>query len=236
MKSKAKNIIELQGVTKTYTIGKVQVHALCGIDLAIAQGEFAVIIGPSGSGKTTLMNMVGSLDLPSAGKVLLDGRDITHFGESGLAQLRGRKIGFVFQQFNLLPSLTALENVGLPLVFQGVPREERDERAKKILDAVGMGERLYHKPSELSGGQQQRIAISRALVIDPEVILADEPTGNLDSKTGAEIMSMLESLHSQGKTVIIVTHELDLAQQAHRIVKIRDGLIEKEMKGSGKAK
>ncbi|HIH19953.1 TPA: ABC transporter ATP-binding protein [Candidatus Micrarchaeota archaeon] len=219
-------MIELQGVKKIYRLGSVEVPALNGITLNIMRGEFLAITGPSGSGKSTLMNMVGSLDLPTSGKIFLDGNDITLLGESELAQLRGRKIGFVFQQFNLLPSLTALENVELPLVFQAVSHGERTRRAKKILETVGLGDRLFHKPAELSGGQQQRIAIARALVIEPEVILADEPTGNLDSKTGMDIISLFKELNLEGKTVIIVTHDLNLAQKAKRIVRIKDGLLE----------
>jgi len=221
------SIIELQNVTKIYSLGSVNVPALRGITLKIKHGEFVAITGPSGSGKTTLMNMVGSLDLPTSGKIYLDGNDITTMGESDLAQLRGRKIGFVFQQFNLIPSLTAQENVALPLVFQGVENEERNARAKVILDAVGLQDKLGSKPTQLSGGQQQRVAIARALVVEPEVVLADEPTGNLDSKTGMEILSMLKKLNAQGKTVIIVTHDREVARQAHRIVKIKDGLLEK---------
>ncbi|MBS3070601.1 ABC transporter ATP-binding protein [Candidatus Micrarchaeota archaeon] len=220
-------MIELQNVTKIYSLGSVNVPALRGITLKIKHGEFVAITGPSGSGKTTLMNMVGSLDLPTSGKIYLDGNDITTMGESDLAQLRGRKIGFVFQQFNLIPSLTAQENVALPLVFQGVENEERNARAKVILDAVGLQDKLGSKPTQLSGGQQQRVAIARALVVEPEVVLADEPTGNLDSKTGMEILSMLKKLNAQGKTVIIVTHDREVARQAHRIVKIKDGLLEK---------
>lgn len=226
-RSTASSIIELQNVTKIYSLGSVNVPALRGITLKIKHGEFVAITGPSGSGKTTLMNMVGSLDLPTSGKIYLDGNDITTMGESDLAQLRGRKIGFVFQQFNLIPSLTAQENVALPLVFQGVENEERNARAKVILDAVGLQDKLGSKPTQLSGGQQQRVAIARALVVEPEVVLADEPTGNLDSKTGMEILSMLKKLNAQGKTVIIVTHDREVARQAHRIVKIKDGLLEK---------
>jgi len=221
------SIIELDKVTKIYELGSVQVPALRGVSVKIKRGEFVAITGPSGSGKTTLMNMVGSLDLPTTGKIFLDGHDITRLGESSLAQLRGRKIGFVFQQFNLIPSLTALENVALPLVFQGEGAEERDGKAKKILEAVGLKNKFYSKPTQLSGGEQQRVAIARALVVEPEVILADEPTGNLDSKTGLEILSMLKKLNSEGRTVIIVTHEKEIARQAHRIVRIKDGLIEK---------
>ncbi len=226
MKTSDNAIIELRDVKKIYKLGTVEVPALAGITLKIKRGEFVAITGPSGSGKSTLMNMVGSLDLPTSGKIILDGIDITHLSESSLAQLRGRKIGFVFQQFNLIPSLSALENVSLPLVFQGIPKGEREARAQKILELVGLGDRVKHRPTELSGGQQQRIAIARALVIDPEVILADEPTGNLDSKTGLDILLLLKKLNAEGKTVIIVTHDPALAKQAQRIVKIKDGLLE----------
>jgi putative ABC transport system ATP-binding protein len=227
----SKNVIDLQDVTKVYHLGSIEVPALRGVSLKIQHGEFVGIMGPSGSGKSTLVNMIGSLDWPTEGKIFLDGQDITKLGESNLAQLRGRKMGFIFQQFNLLPSLSALENVGLPLVFQGITLEERNERSKKVLEMMGLGDRLYHKPNEMSGGQQQRIAIARALVVEPEVILADEPTGNLDSKTGEEVMKILEKLNGEGKTIILITHEKDIAAHAKRKIFLKDGLIVKDSKG-----
>ncbi len=227
----SKNVIELQGVTKVYKLGAIEVPALHGISLKIQHGEFVGIMGPSGSGKSTLMNMIGSLDWPTEGKIFLDGQDITRISESNLAQLRGRKIGFIFQQFNLLSSLSALENVGLPLVFQGVPQEKRNERAEKVLEMMGLGDRMGHKPNELSGGQQQRVAIARALVVEPEVILADEPTGNLDSKTGEDVMSTLKKLNDEGKTIVLITHEKDIAAHARRKVFLKDGSIVKDSKG-----
>ena len=227
----SKNVIELQGVTKVYKLGAIEVPALHGISLKIQHGEFVGIMGPSGSGKSTLMNMIGSLDWPTEGKIFLDGQDITRISESNLAQLRGRKIGFIFQQFNLLSSLSALENVGLPLVFQGVPQEKRNERAEKVLEMMGLGDRMGHKPNELSGGQQQRVAIARALVVEPEVILADEPTGNLDSKTGEDVMSTLKKLNDEGKTIVLITHEKDIAAHARRKVFLKDGLVLKDSKG-----
>ncbi|HLC38469.1 MAG TPA: ABC transporter ATP-binding protein [Candidatus Norongarragalinales archaeon] len=227
----SKNVIELQGVTKVYKLGAIEVPALHGISLKIQHGEFVGIMGPSGSGKSTLMNMIGSLDWPTEGKIFLDGQDITRISESNLAQLRGRKIGFIFQQFNLLSSLSALENVGLPLVFQGVPQEKRNERAEKVLEMMGLGDRMGHKPNELSGGQQQRVAIARALVVEPEVILADEPTGNLDSKTGEDVMRTLKKLNGEGKTIVLITHEKDIAAHARRKVFLKDGLVLKDSKG-----
>ena len=227
----SKNVIELQGVTKVYKLGAIEVPALHGISLKIQHGEFVGIMGPSGSGKSTLMNMIGSLDWPTEGKIFLDGQDITRISESNLAQLRGRKIGFIFQQFNLLSSLSALENVGLPLVFQGVPQEKRNERAEKVLEMMGLGDRMGHKPNELSGGQQQRVAIARALVVEPEVILADEPTGNLDSKTGEDVMRTLKKLNGEGKTIVLITHEKDIAAHARRKVFLKDGSIVKDSKG-----
>jgi putative ABC transport system ATP-binding protein len=224
-------IIELQKVEKTYIMGAVPVHALRGVSLKIKHGEFVAIMGPSGSGKSTLMNMVGSLDLPSKGSVFLDGQDISKFGESHLAQLRGKKIGFIFQQFNLVPSLSALENAELPLIFRHMPENERHARLMKLFAQVNMEDRIFHKPRELSGGEQQRVAIVRALAVDPEVVLADEPTGNLDSKTGAEVIDLLKQLNKQGKTIIMVTHDPNIGNQAQRIVQIKDGLIQDGGKG-----
>ncbi|MFH1780078.1 MAG: ABC transporter ATP-binding protein [Candidatus Micrarchaeota archaeon] len=222
-------IIELENVEKTYLMGIVPVHALGGVNLKIRKGEFVAIMGPSGSGKSTLMNMVGSLDLPTKGKVLLDGQDISKFSESHLAQIRGKKIGFIFQQFNLVPSLSAMENAELPLIFHHLPEQKRRERLMKIFTQVNMEDRIFHKPRELSGGEQQRVAIVRALAVDPEVVLADEPTGNLDSKTGKELMVLLKDLNKKGKTIIMVTHDEEIGKQAQRIVRIRDGLLEKEV-------
>ncbi|MCG2783383.1 MAG: ABC transporter ATP-binding protein [Candidatus Altiarchaeales archaeon] len=218
-------IIKLEDVWKIYQMGKVQVNALRGSSLEIMPGEFVAIMGPSGSGKSTLMNLVGCLDIPSKGRIFLEGQDISELEESELAQIRGRIIGFVFQTFNLIPSLTALENVMLPMTFQGIQRYEREERAAKLLEMMGLGKRIHHKPAELSGGQQQRVAIARSLANDPDVILADEPTGNLDSKTGNEVMDMLTKLNKDGKTIVMVTHDNNLSKYADRIVNIMDGKI-----------
>lgn len=220
-------IIKLDNVSKRYEMGEEIVNAACNIKLTINKGDFVAITGPSGSGKSTMMNLVGALDLASEGEIYLDKIDIEHLEESELAQIRGRKIGFIFQTFNLIPTLNALENVALPMLFQGVEREERDERAKELLEKVGLGHRLTHLPNELSGGERQRVAIARALANNPEIILADEPTGNLDSKTGQEILAMFEKLNKEGKTVIMVTHDKELAKRAKRIVKLKDGMIEK---------
>lgn len=222
-------MIKLEGVVRTYLMGKAQVQALRGLDLGIAQGEFVAIMGPSGSGKSTLMHLIGGLDLPDAGRVLLGDLDLSRQDDDRLAELRGRRIGFVFQTFNLIPTLTALENVELPLIFQGVPRRERRERARRLLEQVGLGKRLHHRPTELSGGEGQRVAIARALVNDPEVLLADEPTGNLDSESGAEIMELLKRLNGErGMTVIVVTHDPEIARYAHRVIHIKDGQVQGE--------
>ncbi len=219
--------ISLHNVNKHYLVGEVIVKAVNGITLNIKKGEFIALIGASGSGKSTLMNLIGSLDYPTNGQVYLDKLDISHASESELAQIRGRKIGFIFQTFNLIPSLTALANVMLPMAFQNIPRYERKEIAISILEQVGLGDRIHHLPSQLSGGEKQRVAIARALVNDPEIILADEPTGNLDSKTGQEIMQTLKKLHKNGKTIILITHDSELAKSAQRTIKLKDGLIEK---------
>jgi len=227
----AKNIIELKNVWKIYKMGKVEVPALRGLSLQIKPGEFVAIQGPSGSGKSTAMNMVGCLDIPTKGKVYLEGQDISKLSESELAQIRGRKIGFVFQQFNLINTLTALENVMLPMTFQSKSRAERQKRAQKLLELVGLKDRINHKPTELSGGQQQRVAIARALSNNPEIILADEPTGNLDSKAGKAFMDFLKELHKkENKTIIMVTHDSDLARYAQRVAYLKDGQIVKEKK------
>jgi putative ABC transport system ATP-binding protein len=223
------NIIEIKDVWKTYKMGETNVHALQGLNLNVKKGEFLAVVGPSGSGKSTAMNMIGVLDRPTKGTILLDGKDISQFTESKLAQIRGRKIGFIFQKFNLINTLTAKENVVLPLIFQGVGIEEREQRAKDLLKLVDLHERMNHKPNELSGGQQQRVAIARALAVDPEVILADEPTGNLDSKTGGSVMDFLKKLHEeQGKTIIMVTHDDHLTHFAQRVETLKDGKIIKK--------
>ncbi len=228
MKKQA-SIIEIKNVEKIYKMGDVEVPALAGVDIIINRGEFVAIMGPSGSGKSTAMNMVGCLDVPTRGRIFLDGQDISQLGESELAQIRGKKIGFIFQTFNLINSITALENVELPMIFQGVPKDERTEKAKELLALVDLGDRMDHKPTEMSGGQQQRVAVARALANDPEVILADEPTGNLDSKTGTEIIELIERLHKKGKTIVMVTHDETLAKHAERIVRLKDGKVVKEV-------
>ena len=226
----SKIVVELDNVTKTYDLGKVKVKALRGVNLKVKLGEFLIIMGASGSGKSTCMNMIGCLDMPTSGRVLLDGIDISTLSESELALIRGKKIGFVFQQFNLIPSMTALENVELPMIFQGVDKKVRRDRAVKLLIQVGLGRRLEHKPNELSGGERQRVAIARALANNPSLILADEPTGNLDSKAGKEVMKILTDLHKEGKTIVMVTHDPSLINYADRIVHIKDGIILKDTK------
>ena len=225
--NKKEPIIRLENVWKIYRMGDVEVPALRGANLNIYPGEFVSIMGPSGSGKSTLMNLVGCLDVPSKGRISLEGQDISKLEESDLAQIRGRTIGFVFQTFNLMPGLTALENVGLPMIFQDIPVGEREKRSRELLESVGLGDRINHKPSELSGGQQQRVAIARSLANNPDVILADEPTGNLDSKTGREVMEMLSELYQQGNpsTMIIVTHDESLTKYTGRTVHLKDGRI-----------
>lgn len=221
-----KNIIEIQDVWKIYQMGKVEVPALRGINLDIKEKEFLVVMGASGSGKSTSLNIIGCLDIPSKGKVFLDGQDITKLSEDELARIRGKKIGFIFQTFNLIPSLNALENVSLPMIFQGGSAEERRKRAVELLKMVGLGERIFHKPNELSGGERQRVAIARALVNNPEVILADEPTGNLDSKSGKDIMEFLTKLHKeQNKTIVMITHDPNIAKFGKRVVRLQDGRI-----------
>lgn len=229
---RGKAIIRLDNVWKIYSMGDVKVPALRGMNLNIKEGEFVAIMGPSGSGKSTAMNMVGCLDIPTKGTIYLDGKNISKLGESDLAQIRGRKIGFIFQQFNLINTLTALENIMLPMVFQETTKEQRIERAKKLLEMVELGDRMEHKPTELSGGQQQRVAIARSLANNPDVILADEPTGNLDSKTGRSVIDFLCKLHSEeNKTIVMVTHDKDVAESAERIETLRDGEIVGVKKG-----
>jgi putative ABC transport system ATP-binding protein len=222
----AEPIIQITGVRKIYDLGKAQVHALAGVDLRIFPNDYVAIMGPSGSGKSTLMNMLGCLDTPSAGQYFFGGEDVAKMSDNDLADIRNRRIGFVFQSFNLLPRASILRNVELPLVYAGMRRDERRERAAEALKKVNLGDRLEHRPNELSGGQRQRVAIARALVTNPSILLADEPTGNLDSKTGAEIMALFDELYRHGHTIILVTHEEDIAQHARRLVRLRDGLIE----------
>ena len=220
-------IVELKEVYRTYKMGKVEVPAIRGIDLKIKKGEFIAIMGPSGSGKSTLMHMVGCLDIPDDGEIYLEDDNIAKLHESDLAQIRGKKIGFIFQQFNLINSLNALENVALAMSFQGVKEKERTSRAKELLDIVGLKDRISHLPTELSGGEQQRVAIARSLANNPDIILVDEPTGNLDSVTGKKVMEFFTKLNKDGKTIILITHDKDVAKYAKRIVKLRDGRIEK---------
>jgi putative ABC transport system ATP-binding protein len=222
-------MIELQHVTKVYQMGEVEVHALRGVSLDIEQGEFLTIMGPSGSGKSTLMNLLGCLDSPTDGSYRLQGEDVSHLTDRQLAHIRNREIGFVFQQFNLLPRTSALRQVELPLIYGGVGLGERRERAQAALEAVGLEERMGHRPDELSGGQQQRVAIARALVTEPSIILADEPTGNLDTKSGDEVLGIFQQLNEQGITVIFVTHDPEIAAYSRRVIHIRDGLIEKDV-------
>jgi putative ABC transport system ATP-binding protein len=230
-KMKKRTIIKLDNVRKIYKMGDVEVHALRGLNLEVKEGEFVAIMGPSGSGKSTAVNMVGCLDIPTKGKILLEGQDISQLGESNLAQIRGKTIGFIFQQFNLISTLTAVENVTLPMIFQSTNRADRIKRAEDLLTKVGLGERMYHRPTEMSGGQQQRVAIARALANNPDVILADEPTGNLDSKTSKTVMDFLCMLHSQeGKTIIMVTHDPQMAACAERVEHLKDGAILKRVK------
>ena len=221
-------IIKLEDVWKIYKMGEVEVPALRGINLEVRRGEFLAVMGASGSGKSTAMNMIGALDIPTRGKVFLEKQDIAKLPESDLSQIRGQKIGFIFQTFNLIPTLTALENVSLPMIFQNIPKEERVKKATELLDMVGLGDRINHKPNELSGGQQQRVAIARSLINDPEVILADEPTGNLDSTSGHKVIDFLKDLHKkQKKTIVMVTHDEYIGKQAQRLEYLHDGQIVK---------
>jgi len=222
--------IKTEALTKMYVMGTEEVHALRGVDIEIRRGEYVAIMGPSGSGKSTLMNLIGCLDSPSTGKYWLAGRLVSELDDDELAYIRNKEIGFVFQTFNLLPRASALHNVELPLIYNGTPAAERLERAKEALQIVDLKDRMYHKPNELSGGQRQRVAIARALVNKPSILLADEPTGNLDSKTGEEIMGVFERLHQQGNTIILVTHEPDVAEHSWRVIHIRDGKVESDKK------
>ena len=225
-----KPVIKLENVWKTYKMGNIEVNALQGLNLEVKEGEFLAIMGPSGSGKSTAVNMIGCLDVPTKGKIMLEQHDISKLSESELAQIRGRKIGFIFQQFNLISTLTALENVMLPMIFQGVDEKERIRRATMLLELVELGDRINHKPTELSGGQQQRVAIARSLANNPDVIIADEPTGNLDSKTGTNVLDFLQKLHKkESKTIVMVTHDANLSKVAERIEFLKDGRIVKSL-------
>ncbi len=223
-------MIRLEQIKRYFKIGDVEVQALRGVDLVINKGEYVALMGPSGSGKSTLMNVLGCLDTPSAGKYFLNNQDVSALDDDELAEIRNKEIGFVFQTFNLLARSTALDNVALPLVYAGASRTSRHERALKALEQVGLADRVDHKPNELSGGQRQRVAIARALINTPSIILADEPTGNLDTKTSHEIMELMEEIHTKGNTVIVVTHEEDIARRAKRIVRLRDGIIESDVR------
>jgi putative ABC transport system ATP-binding protein len=227
MKSKSKKpILQIKNVSKIYELDGVSVHALSDISFDINEGDFISIIGPSGSGKSTLMHLIGALDTPTKGKIIIGGKDIAKMKEAELAKIRNQKIGFVFQQFNLLNKTSSLENVAIPLIYAGIgSKSQRDEKAKKMLEDVGLGDRLQNHPNQLSGGQQQRVAIARALINKPSIILTDEPTGNLDTKTGKEIMDIIKKLHKQGHTIIVVTHEMSIAKQAKKVIKIIDGKI-----------
>ena len=228
MQPKGELVIRIERITKEYEMGYTTIRALKGVDLTIYRNEYLAIMGPSGSGKSTLMNMLGCLDTPTTGRYEFNGKDVAAMGDDELAGIRNREIGFVFQTFNLLPRSTGFENVELPLIYANVNADERRLRAEQAMEAVGLGDRMYHKPNELSGGQRQRVAIARALVNNPSIILADEPTGNLDSRTGEEIMILLENLYLRGHTIVVVTHEEDIARNARRIVRLRDGLIESD--------
>ncbi len=223
-------VIKIRNITRDFPLGNEVVKVLKGIDLDIERGEYVALMGPSGSGKSTLMNLLGCLDTPTSGSYELNGKDVSNMTDDELAEIRNKEIGFVFQTFNLLPRTTALENVALPMVYAGASKSERTERAKQVLTDVGLADRMDHKPNQLSGGQRQRVAVGRALVNKPSIILADEPTGNLDSKTSEEIMNLFNEIHKAGNTVILVTHEEDIAENAHRIIRLRDGIVESDTK------
>ncbi len=222
------NIIEIQDITKFYQVGTQVVKALRGVDLQIKKGEYVAIMGPSGSGKSTLMNVIGALDSPTGGNYILNGNNVSHLSDDQLADIRNKEIGFVFQTFNLLPRYSAIENTMLPLIYAGISKQERLKRGEEAIKKVGLEDRALHKPNELSGGQRQRVAVARALINNPSIILADEPTGNLDSKTSVDIMNLFQNIHAMGNTIILVTHEEDIAQHAHRIIRLKDGKIESD--------
>ena len=224
------SIIEIKGLTREFIVGTELVKALKGVDVSINKNEYVAMMGPSGSGKSTLMNLLGCLDTPTAGDYVLNGTDVSSLKDDLLAEIRNKEIGFIFQTFNLLPRLTALENVALPLVYAGYSTEDRNKKAAEVLEKVGLGDRMDHRPNQLSGGQRQRVAVARALVNNPSIILADEPTGNLDSKTSLDIMRLFEDIHQMGNTLIVVTHEEEVASHAHRILRLRDGLVETDLK------
>ena len=228
------SLIEVEALSKSYQMGSVEIHALRGVNLTVERGEYIAIMGPSGSGKSTFLNLLGCLDTPTTGRYVLNDHDVSSMAEDDLAQVRNEEIGFVFQTFNLLPKATALRNVEVPLIYSNIPKEDRLEMANSALVSVGLGDRVDHKPNELSGGQRQRVAIARALVNDPSIILADEPTGNLDSKSGIEIMKILDQLHSKGNTIILVTHEQEIADHANRIITIFDGRVKQDLSNSNK--
>ena len=224
------SLIETHDLTRTYVMGSEEIHALRGVSIEIERGEYIAIMGPSGSGKSTLMNLIGCLDTPTSGSYLLNGKQVARMNDNELAEIRNKEIGFVFQTFNLLPRASALRNVELPLVYAGVPAKERSRRARAVLEQVELGDRVNHRPNELSGGQRQRVALARALVNSPSILLADEPTGNLDSKTGSEIMGLFERLHQAGHTIVVVTHEADIAGYADRTIHLRDGRVERDIR------
>ncbi len=226
---KKREIIRINGIKKIYRLGAQQVRALDGVDISIYENEYVAIMGPSGSGKSTLMNILGCLDTPTEGTYILNGVDVSKMDDSRLADIRNREIGFVFQSFNLLPKYNSIENVALPLIYAGIPKDERIKKARAALEQVGLKERMEHKPSELSGGQRQRVAVARAIINTPSIILADEPTGNLDTKTSIEIMNLFEEIYNNGNTVIVVTHEEDIAKYARRIIRLRDGMVESDL-------
>ncbi|MEO8190136.1 MAG: ABC transporter ATP-binding protein [Acidobacteriota bacterium] len=221
-------LIDIRDITKVYQMGQEQVHALSGVTVGVERGEYVAIMGPSGSGKSTLMNLIGCLDTPTSGSYVLNGREVAQMTDDELASIRNQEIGFVFQTFNLLPRTSALQQVELPLVYSGLPRKERRERAIKSLESVGLADRMTHQPNQMSGGQRQRVAVARALINNPSILLADEPTGNLDSQTGGEIMALFEDLNRRGNTIVLVTHEEDIAAHARRIVRLRDGKVRED--------